>query len=260
MQWTRRLFLTAGCCVCHAPLAAQFSWGKEPGKLADVEGCFVPERYADLLRSQKLVLGSLTSGEANFSNFRRTTGDPEMDSSLDRALKRLADTFGVYPGVGFYDDGDSPNAWATTKQFVPNTSGTVVFGQNYFRRWMNYDPSGVSVLATFAHEFGHIMQYNSGEYSRIQGGQPTSKRIELHADYMSGFYVGRLKKDNPTASFWKAGDKFRRVGDYDYKNPKHHGTPEDRVNASREGFNIGFATRQDAKSSFQSGVEYVSRL
>jgi predicted metalloprotease len=115
---------------------------------------------------------------------------------------------------------------------------------------------------TERHEFGHIMQYTSGMHAWIRGGQPTSKRTELHADFMSGYYIGRLKKDNPTASFWKAGDKFRQIGSYDHKDPQFHGTPQERVNASQEGFKIGFGfgAARDAKSAFQVGMDYVSGL
>jgi hypothetical protein len=206
------------------------------------------------------ALGALTTGEASFGAIRRTTGNIEMDLTLDRALKRLADTFNVYPGFGFYDDRDQPNAWATSASLIPNTSGTVVFGENYFKKWMKYDPTGISVLATLAHEFGHIMQYASGQSSRIRGNSPTTKRTELHADYMSGFYIALLKKDNPNASFWRAGDKFRQIGTYDDKDPRFHGTPEERVAASQKGFTVGFNQERDAKSAFDSGVDYVSFL
>jgi hypothetical protein len=200
------------------------------------------------------------NGDADaFDVLKRTCGDPAMDKLLDRALKKLSDVFGVYPGFGFYEDGDAPNAWATQRALIAGrVDGTVAFGQNYFRKWMTYDPTGVSVLATCAHEFGHIMQYKSGRYSEIQGDLKTSKRTELHADYMAGYYIGLLKKHNPEASFWRAGDKFRQIGTFDDKDPMFHGTPAERVAASQQGFVVGFYEGRDAKFAFESGVKYVS--
>lgn len=193
-----------------------------------------------------------------FGNLIRSTGNPTMDVSLDGALKKLADCFNVGPGFGFYDDAGAPNAWASAKTIIPGTNGTVAFGQSYYRKWMDYDPTGISVIATCAHEFGHIMQFQSGHYDEIQGNLPTGKRIELHADYVSGFYIGLLKRQNPEASFWKAGDKFRQIGSFDDKDPMFHGTPTDRVSASQQGFVVGYYEGKDAKFAFESGLKYVS--
>jgi hypothetical protein len=202
----------------------------------------------------------LQSAESGFGNLVRSTGDRDVDVALDKAIKRLADTFGVYPGFAFFDDGDSPNAWATTESLVPDRKHTVIFGLGYYRKWLQYDPSGVSVLSVIAHEFGHIMQYESGRYQQIKGDLPTSKRIELHADYMAGYYIGILKRKNPNASFWKAGDKFRRIGTYDEKNPDFHGTPHERVAASQQGFSVGFYDGRGAQVAFELGMGYVATV
>jgi predicted metalloprotease len=116
------------------------------------------------------------------------------------------------------------------------------------------------VLATVAHEFGHVMQYDSGKYDEIAGNLPTGQRIELHADFMAGYYIGVLKKQNPTASFWKAGDKFRQIGTYDDKNPYFHGTPEQRVASSQQGFTFGYYDGRSASEAFRVGTAYVSSI
>jgi predicted metalloprotease len=141
---------------------------------------------------------------------------------------------------------------------LPDTPGTVLFGERYFQKWLNYDPTGVAVLVIIAHEFGHILQYKSGRFREIQGGLPTSKRIELHADFMSGFYVGILRKQHPSASFWKAGDQIRQIGSYDETSPDFHGTPEQRVAASQAGFGCSYTQGLGVDAAFDAGVRYVS--
>jgi hypothetical protein len=243
-------------------LSVQFATASA-GSAPPAEGCSLVEPDIALAFPKLSDLAS----EANFESLGRTTGNPELDQMLDLALKRLADTFQVYPGFGFYDDDDGPNAYAIDNTLIPdfsrehpNSRGTVAFGKAYFKKWMDYDPSGISVIATLAHEFAHIMQFTSGMAAQIRGGLPNDKRNELHADFMAGYYIGRLKKDHPSASFWKAGDKFRQIGNYENKNPRFHGTPEERVNASQQGFRIGFESNTDAWSAFRIGVGYVSNL
>jgi hypothetical protein len=252
MGHTRRSFFEMFCCaVCSAALG-------EPVR-ADMparHGCEVlPEELQRFGVSASRP--SYRDGDA-FETLRRSSGDHQIDVLLDRALKKLSDVFGVAPGFGFFDDGEAPNAWATARSLIPGTTGTVAFGQSYFKKWMAFDPSGLCVLATCAHEFGHIMQYQSGRYQEIKGALPTSKRIELHADYMSGYYMGLLKRERPEASFWRAGDKFRQIGSFDEKDANFHGTPAERVAASQQGFNVGFYEDRDAKFAFRSGADYVS--
>lgn len=251
MDISRRCIIGAfGGCLC-GQLFPNSAFTKQPSSGTSkfeivLHGCEVSE--ADLKNADGTIFESLV----------RTTGNTAIDIDLDRALKQLADCFDVHPGFGFYDDGNAPNAWASAKNVIPGTNGTVAFGQHYYKKWMDYDPTGISVLATCAHEFGHIMQYQSGHYDEIKGGLSTGKRIELHADYMSGFYIGLLKRQNPGASFWKAGDKFRQIGSFDDKDPMFHGTPTDRVAASQQGFVVGYYEGKDAKFAFASGMKYVA--
>ena len=252
MVQSKRTFVkSAGCSICGlllSPPPLQAELAAPPA-----HGCIV----WDIDTKEKKITFLAESTQA-FS--RRTTGNPELDLALDHAIKRLADTFNAYPGFGFYDDSDWPNALAMPRPLLPNTKYTVLFGERYFRKWMDYDPVGVTVLAVIAHEFGHVLQFASGKYDQIHGNIPTSKRIELHADFMAGFYLGLLKRQNPNASFWRAGDQFRQIGTYDDKDPNFHGTPEDRVAASNAGFRISFVERRSTQAAFDVGMEYVSTL
>ena len=255
MPTKRDFLLGMSLCACCGPFAGG-SRAQSAALLAD--GCEPSVEDLARLRARDPGLGHLGNAEASFSNIRRTTGNAQVDLMLDRAIKRLADTFDVYPGFAFFDDTGAPNAWATSDSLIPGRTYTVLFGENYYRKWISYDPSGISVLTVIAHEFGHIMQYKAGLMAQIRGGLPTPKRVELHADYMSGYYIAILKRLNPDASFWKAGDKFRQIGTYDDKDPSFHGTPEQRVAASQNGFTTGYEGGHTAQDAFRIGMTYVA--
>lgn len=196
-------------------------------------------------RSQRLDL--VTAG----------TGDRALDRALGRALVRLSRMFGETPGFGFYDDGGSPNALATNRTYVEGTWGTVAFGTYLFRDLLGrYDDQGMSVMATVAHEFGHIAQFSSGVMPRLDRAHHTVKYCELHADVLLGYYLGVRKRQNSSISLWAAGHSVFEIGDYEFNDPNHHGTPDERVAAAESGFGMA----QDGvrfERAFSQGVEEV---
>ena len=187
-----------------------------------------------------------------------TTGDQALDRSLGRALVRLSDMFSERPGFGFVDDSDAPNAYATDQTQVPGTWGTVCFGQALFKDLMDrYQDQGLAVMAVAAHEFGHIAQFRSGVDARLLRYQPTVKRVELHADFLSGYFLGVRKRQRPSISVWAAGHTLYRIGDYEFHNPNHHGTPDERVAAAETGFKLGYDDRVEFGEAFSWGVEHI---
>ena len=49
-----------------------------------------------------------------------------------------------------------------------------------------------------AHEFGHILQYQKGLIRPLQGWDSTNRRIELHADFLAGYFAGIRKGKRPS--------------------------------------------------------------
>src|SRR5262249_37224773 len=152
-----------------------------------------------------------------------------------------------------YDDSDGPNAWALDEALFSGRTGTVLFGTKLFSQLLRMDPSGISVIIVAAHEFGHIRQYTSGQYRNFQGGQPTNKRIELHADFLSGYYIGLRKTDHPEASFWKAGKEIWDIGDFAFNRKSHHGTPAERVASAEAGFKLSYLQGRQFDYAFDAG-------
>jgi hypothetical protein len=261
----RRVLLgvLAGCACCTVarplPAAAQ-SWTRDP----EIKGCKVPDRLVARFVENGLTLGNTASAKKSGSAgdaLVRTTGRADLDRAFDAALYRLAQTFSIFPGFGFFDDEpDATNAFAMGKSIIPGTDGTVAFGHHHFKKWLTFDPSGVAVIATAAHEWAHVWMFRSGRFDALLAGQPTVKRAELHADAMAGFYLGLRKKDNPNASLWAAGDKFRQIGDYETRQRDHHGTPAERVAAAEAGFKMSYVEGRSPAQAFDAAYAYVIRL
>ncbi|MEZ5844211.1 MAG: hypothetical protein R3D27_10850 [Hyphomicrobiaceae bacterium] len=154
------------------------------------------------------------------------------------------------------------NAFATPEHTdISGTWGTIGFGTTLFRRELeHYDVKGGTIVAIIAHEFGHIWAMRAGIIDKINEGQPTVKRTELHADFLAGYFLGTRKRAAPNISLQAAGDLFHRIGDHNTDSRDHHGTPDERVAAAEEGFKVGFVQKREARYAFSAGLEYVSTL
>src|SRR5947209_19669119 len=77
-------------------------------KLA-VQGCCLRKDEAGTAASR--VTRSLHA-TATKTEVMPSSGNPDLDRYLGKALERLADSFKIYPGFAFVDDSGSPNAYA----------------------------------------------------------------------------------------------------------------------------------------------------
>jgi len=111
----------------------------------------------------------------------------------------------------------------------------------------------------FERQLVDFWAYHKGVMEQLNAGQPTVKRSELHADYMAGFFLGTRKKANPGLNLHAAGDLFSRIGDYN-TGRGHHGTPDERVAASEQGFRLCYLQNRTAEYAFTAAMEYVSAL
>lgn len=257
MQLTRRdVVLGSAICACSAgvtlPLRAE--------RFQPRTGCVVRGSEARRALGSGVLGSKMGDLPAIVRSRSRTTGDRNLNQRLDAALQRLAKTFDVWPQVGFYDDGKQPNAMAIWYEEDGKRRYAVVFGRTYFTRLFDYDPSGITFLQTAAHEFAHVWMYKSGQLDTLLAGRPTVKRAELHADYLSGYYLGLRKRDNPGAKFRSAGMKRWQSGDMLIQNQHHHGTPEQRLAAAEAGFRLGYLRGAKPPAAFDAATKYVEAL
>jgi hypothetical protein len=184
------------------------------------------------------------------------SGNTQIDRATIAELKKILSIIPINPGFKFIDD-SSPNAFATSDSVVPNTNGTVYIGLNLINtEFNNAEFGGVAVAGILAHECGHIFQFQSG-YARQLAG-PTGKLVELHADYIAGFYLGRDRSHSKQHVELFAKSLFSK-GDYDFNNQAHHGTPQQRVSAMQSGYDMG-QTNAEWTVAVQQGASRVRLL
>jgi predicted metalloprotease len=92
-----------------------------------------------------------------------------------------------------------------------------------------------------AHEYAHNVQEELGIRSR----GVTVKLFELQADCLAGawanseYYAGLLEGGD----YAEAVGTADLVGDYDFTDPEHHGTPAERAAAWKFGYDTGSGAR-----------------
>jgi hypothetical protein len=190
-----------------------------------------------------------------------SSGDREFDYALAQTLSQITDVFRILPGFAYYNDFEGPNAYATSTVRMSKADGTVLVGQRYLKKLLaSPEHPDVAVTAVCAHEYGHILQYKLNLKRLILAGQSTVKRLELHADYLAGYYAGtrKLKKQAyPAAVF--ATEKYSG-GDFNSNSPQHHGRPDERAAAVIRGFEVAHRERHNLADAVQIGINYVSTL
>jgi hypothetical protein len=188
-----------------------------------------------------------------------SSGDREFDYALAQTLSQITDTFQVLPGFAYYNDFDGPNALATPVVRMARADGTVLFGQRYLKKLLGWpEQPDVAVTAVCTHEFGHILQIKLGLKPIIHAGQATMKRLELHADYLAGYYAGALKLKKPGYRAAVFATTQYSAGDLGVNSPGHHGTPDERAAAVVRGFEVAYRERRNLSDAIQIGVNYVS--
>lgn len=216
---TRRQFLETAIgvtCLSASPLCAALA------ARARFEGCFL-----------------LAGSDLNAVNVLLSSNDKEADKVCSAAEQDLRREFRVSPDTWFYDDIAAPNAFATPsvrRGFKGN--GTVCLGIRLVKRVTRRDELNrrwkTRLTAIVAHEWAHIVQFSRGH--RFPG-----KSIELHADFLSGWFLGRTSLARSGSKDLERGEAMLRsygLGDYEHNDPDHHGTPKERAFAIADGFDL----------------------
>jgi hypothetical protein len=163
-----------------------------------------------------------------YSSVETGSGDRDFDRALAETLAFLSDRFFVLPGFAFFSEPGSPNAFASPTPRMGRSDGHVLFGRQLFRKIMSRpEHPEIGIVSVCAHEFGHIAQHKYGVYNRLVTPDRRTKGLELHADFLSGYFAGikRLLNPNyPAATF-----ALTQFGFGDYSDDiNHHGTPDER--------------------------------
>ena len=198
---------------------------------------------------------------ANGIEMLSTSGNPELDSSINLELTNIANTLNILPGFGFYDDEDGANAFAIDDTVIPNTRGTVIFGKQLLSDELTRNSNGgLAIAGIIAHEFAHIYQYQSEFYQLLKRTQNSNKRVELHADYLAGYYLGLKRLRNAEIDIKAFLDSLYLKGDTHFNSPTHHGSPFERKQVMLEGYKVGLTNNRDIHQVAEMGLALVKNM
>ncbi|HLV95613.1 MAG TPA: hypothetical protein VKS44_10520 [Candidatus Acidoferrales bacterium] len=218
-------------------------------------GCWLePDELSEFVDSDASITADFTGNAPIIPK----SGDPMFDLALAQTLTKISEIFDVLPGFGFFDDYEGPNAFASPDVRMHKTDGTVLFGTNLLRKVRSVQEAPeVAVAAVCAHEFGHTLQSKRRLRDQLLAGQPTVKRLELHADFMAGVFAGFRKKEKPSYPAAVFAVTQHSFGDVMFGSFQHHGTPDERANAIIEGFNTVKLKNLNIDQAALAGVNYV---
>lgn len=248
MRMTRRLFVGGSACACAGGVHGLIANAQV---LASSEGCFLNAARADSGYQQVISRGIARQ------TFFQTTGDEVFDRQLGQAIIRLASFFGEQPAFGIVDGGEHDNAFALPREGGNSEFGTVGIGRTLLNRLKDEDASGVSILALVAHEFGHVAQFRRDAIAVLNEGEDTVRKSELHADYLTGCYLGWLKRNEPRVRVISAGRFMESIGDKAVTSKNHHGTPDERLRATEAGFASAYEDDQSFDAYFDDGKSFI---
>ncbi|WP_244633373.1 metalloprotease [Methylobacterium radiotolerans] len=221
-------------------------------------GCYIDDaKLANGINGDE----SVWSFDLNRDPLSGGSGNRDLDQALAQTLSRICDTFDVLPGFAFFNEDQGPNAFASPSKRLKKADGSVVFGQQLLSKLLSApEHPAAGIAAVCAHEFGHILQYKLNLTPRLIGADRRVKRLELHADYLAGYFSGRRKIDKPDFPAAVFANTQFAAGDNMLNNPQHHGTPEERGQAVVAGFKAAFNERKNLSDAISSGIQYVSTV
>lgn len=188
-----------------------------------------------------------------------SSGDKNLDRALAITLAKLVKIFGVLPSFVFADESIGDVAFASKSNELGRDDGVVVIGQGYLRKLKQQDSQTFDAIlaAVCAHEFGHIAQWKYGVTEKLTKNSITVKPVELHADFLVGYFAGirKLERSNFPAQLLALGQY--KVGDIWSDSEQHHGTPEERGAAVVEGYKSSYISHHDFNTAFYRGMDYV---
>jgi hypothetical protein len=243
---TRRRLLTGGI----ASIALHPDYVRAQHSLG---GCSITADQAGTLLSSEQIWRSYNSVETG-------SGDRDFDRALAETLQLLSDRFFVLPGFAFFNEPYRENAYACPTRYMGRSDGDVLFGRQLFRKIMSRrEHPEIGIVSVCAHEFGHIAQYKYEVYKRLVGSDGRVKRLELHADFLSGYFAGlrkRQRPDFPAAAIALTQFDF---GD-DVEGAQHHGTSEERGAAVVAGYKAAYEEKLKFGYALDSGIRYVQQI
>jgi hypothetical protein len=235
--------------------------------------CWVSPSFAQTQRLPTCVRYQTAPADASggLSGLAKLDLNVDYGNGLIAILADLGDQLGIRPSFALYDDpATNPNALSCqtpllTEVLGSSKDGTVAVGRRMIEllRIKSAD-FGSALTATCAHEYGHILQFRT-VYDKLQRLPQGDIKIELHADFVCGYYGAHRKRIDPlydaltqAVTQFEAGDK-KESNQIKYV-AVSHGTYEQRGDAVYAGYLLGLGGRLSPELVAERGFEYVRGL
>jgi hypothetical protein len=169
-----------------------------------------------------------------------TLNNPYWDQKLSEEVIIQRDFYNGIPAtvcILYEPSADDKNAYATS-------DGKILFGFYMFYYTVRVYGE-LPVAGVLAHEWGHRVQYtyNWSEYYKPE-------QRELEADAFSGYYMA-LAKQYAWSQIQSYYNNVYATGDYLFNDPSHHGTPDQRLQATYLGVTTAVsAMRNNTRYSY----------
>jgi len=220
MRKLRRQLISACLCGGSLGIAGCFDSGEDTSQDA-------PSRQQGGFRGCGLSASSGAGGVGIGCGLLAGTGDTSFDSVFANEYELQKQFYGVSATYTFYDDCNGKNALAEFQ------TRRIYFGINLARDLLSrFGGGGLPVAFVLAHEFSHQLQFHFGWYDF---NEPSVRDSELTADALANFYLLQAKSATNPANFNATLASIFDIGDYDFNNRNHHGTPLQRGAAALAG-------------------------
>ncbi|MEO7046180.1 MAG: hypothetical protein ABI091_12795 [Ferruginibacter sp.] len=200
--------------------------------------------------SKKLIGCTLQGTVTDEGTLYESSDNDEIDRATNDELGFLKSSFLVNPAFFFFDDSEGENAFSTNQQLAGSSSedGTIAFGLGLIKSQIRLSINGTNVPVILAHEFAHTVA------RKYELNLPT-KQNELFADYLAGGYMFYRNRNFKTTDINAAFRSFYNMGDNNFTEPDHHGTPASRYACIKQGYTDCLnAFRQGRVFSLDDGV------
>lgn len=181
-----------------------------------------------------------------------TTGVAPLDHFITDQSVKLMTMFRVVPELYYIMEGEIDNAIASPETTTPFSKGTVLLGRELLLSQMAASDRGFpAIVGILAHEFAHILQFTS------EGAIGSSAEIELHADFLAGYYLGRQGFMLPEEVDVFAHSLFTFGDDPEVLQEPDHGSGDQRVAAMLSGYHHHTLPLREA---YQQGIDRAREL
>jgi hypothetical protein len=170
----------------------------------------------------------------------------ELPTLTDDGAAQIADLFRQIADQDKFDHGNFPlftfNAFAFSAKGEPvpgvgTVTDKILVGDGVLEGMKTLGLDDIAPDAIISHEFGHHVQYQDGlDTATTLTGPEASRRLELMADTFGSYYLTHLRGGHVglkrVQDFVKL---FYDLGDCQFTNDGHHGTPDQRGKAAEFG-------------------------